>query len=311
MGTYITKDYKGNPDWNIAGLFAHDSFWIPFLNGLKENNINMPFQYIYGTPNGVEFGGGRRTNPPENFNGMTNRQIFDSYMNLGIGIRLSLSNHLLKPEQYKEKKINSILNYLNNFNNNGVIICDDNLNDYIKENYPKLQRICSVIRPAIDVGWGNETSDFYDNLCEKYDLVVVNCGFAKDLNEINKLKYKDQIEVLVNTRCTLNCKLAKMHYDIIAESYLKDEYDDVKDLELETREEVLWKKCMEIKQRNILDGANFYVEEIQQLLDNGIHHFKLEGRNWPVETMIRDIGYYICDEIMFSRLCKNGMGVDV
>lgn len=311
MSTYITKDYKGNPDWNIAGLFAHDSFWIPFLNGLKENNIDIPFQYIYGTPNGIIFGGGRKTNPPENFGGMTNRQIFDSYMNLGVGIRLSLSNHLLKPEQYEEKQINTILNYLNNFANNGVIICDDNFNDYIKENYPNLQRICSVIRPAITVGWGNETSDFYDELCEKYDIVVVSCGFAKEIDQIDQLKYKDKIEVLVNTRCTLNCKLAKMHYDIIAESYLKDEYDDVKDLELKTREKVLWEKCAEIKQRNVFEGANFYVDEIQELLNHGIHHFKLEGRNWPVETIVRDIGYYICDEVMLARLCKNGMGADI
>jgi len=307
----INKLYNGNPDWNIAGLFAHDDFWIPFLNGLKNNGISLPFQYIYGTPTGLEAGGGRNTNPKENFSNMTNREIFNEYINLGIGCRLSLSNHLLTKEHYHEKKLNNILNFLNNYANNGVIISDDNFNDYIKNNYPNLQRICSVIRPAIDVGWGNDTAEYYNNLCEKYDIVVVNCGFAKDLNKINQLEYKDQIEVLVNSRCTLNCPLAKMHYDIVAEGYLIDEFDDVKNLELETREKLLLDKCSEIKQRDLLSGSNFYPEEIQILLDNGIHHFKLEGRNWLVETMVRDVGYYICDELILARLCKNGMGADI
>ena len=312
----INKRYNGNLDWNVAGMFAHDNFWIPFLNGLKNNDIELPFQYIYGTPFGIKIGGGRITGKNQDNIGYLethNEGILKSYIDLGIGCRLTLSNHLINPRDYEDNnKLNKILNYLNNFSKNGVIISNDGLNKYIKDNYPNLQRICSVIKPALDVGWGNDTAEYYNNLCENYDLVVVNCGFAKDLNKINQLRYKEKIEVLVNTRCILNCKLAKMHYDIIAEEYLIDPITEVdKDLELQTRESLLLKKCLEMKRKNILGGANFSVEEVQKLIDCGIQHFKLEGRNWLLESVARDVGYYICDEILFARVCKNITGAEI
>lgn len=313
MSTYITKHYKGNPDWNIAGLFAHDYFWIPFLTQLKQNNIELPFQYIYGTPRNCKVGGGRNLSMLEQTMQINNLETIDAYEELGVGCRLALSNHLLKKEDYEmDKDLNFLLNHMNNLKGkHGVILSDDGFNNYIANKYPNLQRICSVIRPAIEVGWGNETTDFYNNLCEKYDIVVLNCGFAKDLDNIKKLKYKNKVEVLVNTRCTLNCQLAKQHYDIIAEGYLNTPKNDALDLELRIKDQLLWTKCREIKQRNILEGANFYIEEIQQLLNSGINHFKLEGRNWSIDTIVKDVGYYICDEVMFTRLCKNIMGMDI
>lgn len=302
----INKEYRGTLDWNVAGLFAYDDFWIPFLTSLKENDIDIPFQYIYGTPNNVKIGGGRNINGKDNFSGMSDRQIFDTYMGLGVGCRLALSNHLIEPDYYKSNEnLNNILNYLNMFPGNGIIVSDDDFNEYIRSKYPNLQRICSVIRTALDCGWGNETPEYYDSLCEKYDIVVVNCGFAKILKNIDELKYKDKIEVIANTRCSLNCKLAKMHYDIIAETYLKDPYDVEKDLELQTREQLLLQKCGEVKTDNILEGANFSTSEIQQLVDKGIHHFKLEGRDWPVEIMANDLKHYVCDEVLLTRLYKN------
>lgn len=308
----INKPYNGNPDWNIGGLFVHDDFWIPLLNGMKSSGIKIPIQYIYGTPHELAAGGGRNIRPRENKLGYTEPEILENYYVLGVGCRLAFSNHLLEPEDYKEKKLNNCLHYINEYPNDGVILCDDNFNDYIADKYPNLQRICSVIRPAIDVGWGNETPEYYDKLCEKYDIVVVSCGFAKDIEKINKLKYKDKIEVLVNTRCTLNCKLAKDHYDIVAQGYLLNKgATERQKSELKIKERELGVKCSEIKKQDLFGGANFCWEEVQQLLDNGIHHFKLEGRNWPIEVMCKDICYYICDDMLFTRLCTNGLGMTI
>ena len=306
----INRNDIGNPDWNISGLFIHDGFWVTFLRRLKENDIDLPFQYIYGTPPGLKVGGGRLS--AEHFeNKESSFNTLQEYINIGIGCRLALSNHLLEEKDFEEKQLNYLLMFLNDYPNNGVIISDDRFNEYIKTNYPNLQRICSVIRPAIEIGWGNDTADYYDKLSEHYDLVVVNCGFAKDLDKINQLKHKNKIEVLVNTRCTLNCKLAKIHYDIVAEGYLDKREDEEKTIELDAKERVLFEKCNSIKSKDILSGANFTVDELQTLLDNGISHFKLEGRDWPLEVIASDVSYYICDKFLFSRVCRNIMGVAI
>lgn len=309
----IINEYNGNPDWNIAGLFIYDEILLDLLQTMKKEGIQIPFQYIYGTPYNTKLGGGRNPRLAENQNQILEEQLIQAYSDLGIGCRLALSNHLLQEQDYKDNsRINDILTFLNSLQTtNGVILCDDNFNDYIKKNYPNLQRICSVIRPAIDVGWGNDTPDYYNTLCERYDIVVVNCGFAKNLDNINQLYFKDKIEVLVNTRCVLNCKLAKTHYDLVAKGYKYDPNDDDSFKLLNDKEYEIFNQCLLNKQKNYFSGANFSREEIQILLDNGIYHFKLEGRNWPPETILRDICYYITDEIIFLRLLNNILGVTI
>ena len=309
MSICITKDYDGIPDWNIPGLFIHDDTWLLFLKLISDKDIEIPFQYIYGTPYDTITGGGRNRTVFYNSQGLTEEQIIQQYNNFGIGCRLALSNHLLQKKDYEDDlRLNNILAYLNSSSmNNGVILCDDEFNDYIKNNYKNLQRICSIIRPAIEVGWGNENVEYYNNLCQKYDIVVLNCGFAKNINNIKQLKYKDKIEILVNTRCTLNCKLSKRHYDLVAAGYKNKNNNEIL-LNIEAEEQKLFNDCINIKQQNYFGSAMFSTKEIQVLLDNKIRHFKLEGRNWPMEIIIRDMEYYISNDLTLIKLFTNSLG---
>lgn len=312
----ITKKYNGNPSWNIPGLFTADETWLIFLQTLQRKNIEAPFQYIYGTPYNTHTGGGRNLKITSNPQGIPEEQIIDAFFNVNVGCRLALSNHLLEEEDYKNDfRLLDILEHLNSLSTeNGVILCDDKFNDFIQHKYPNLQRICSIIRPAVEVGWGNEDAEYYNELCKKYDIVVVSCGFAKDIDKINQLEQKDKIEVLVNTRCTLNCKLAKKHYDIVAEGYKikidnNKPFDTYKNIEKNNdKENELFRECAAIKKKDYFGGANFSIEEIQTLLDNGIHHFKLEGRNWPLSTVASDVRYYIGDDVILTRLYNNILG---
>ena len=186
---------------------------------------------------------------------------------------------------------------------NGVTITLDSIAKYIKTYYPNLELVCSVIRPAIEVGWGKETIEYYNNLLSKYDYVVVNAGKVKNIDFIKQLQHKEKIEVIVNSRCELNCPLSKEHYNIVAARALAD--SDFKLNLLAIKEKALWKQCVKNRAEcYVLSGSNFSEQEINDLLKININHFKMEGREWPVRVLMRDFGDYIFDSAKLNRIFR-------
>ena len=203
----------------------------------------------------------------------------------------------------QENNLNSLLSVLNKNNKeltykNGVIVANDNIAAYIKEKYPNLQLINSVIRPAIDVGWGKETVEYYNHFLNIYDLVVISTGKALDDTFVKELKHKKKIEVIVNSRCALNCQLAAEHYNNIANEALK-KGNNVSEIDKVNN------KCYEIRKNNLFIGSNLTVKQVQHLLNLGITNFKLEGREWQDGVLLRDLGDYIFDNKMLLRLYRN------
>lgn len=303
----ISKRYVKAPSWNVAGLFLNDEDFLNFFKFLQKNNIKNPITCVYGSIFS-KFEGGRTglSSIPLN----KSIELINEYNNLNINCRLTLSNHLINGYELKnDKNVNQLLSFMSNNNNNytniknGVTITLDSTADYIKTHYPNLETICSVIRPAVEVGWGKETVEYYNNLLSKYDYVVINSGKVKDTNFIKQLQHKEKIEVIINSRCELNCPFSKEHYDNCAMNVLIN--DSFALYLLSIKEMALWKKCPKNNTYNsVLSGSNFSEEEINNLLEMNISHFKMEGREWPIHILMRDFGDYIFNNVQLNRIYR-------
>lgn len=302
----ICKPYVKEPVWNIAGLFCHDEDYLRLFNFLKNNNISNPIKYVYGSFLS-KFEGGRTS---QSFVTIEEAQdLIYQYNDLNISCRLILSNHLIqKKDLEQDKHFNNLLSFLSTNNDklnlkNGVTVTLDPIAEYIQQNYSNLEVVCSVIKPAIEVGWGLETVDYYNNLLSKYDFVVVNSGKVKDINFIQKLQYKEKIEVIINSRCELNCPYSKQHYDITAKNVILNDNASLNLLQI--AEQDIWKKCHAHRSKTgILNGSNFSEEEINILLNMNITHFKMEGREWPIHVLMRDFGDYIFNNYQINRIYR-------
>ena len=303
----ISKSYTNIPTWNVAGLFHFDKMYLDIFNFLEKNNVQNPIKYVFGSF-ASSFEGGR-TNP-DKIRVLDAAEIINMYNNLKISCRLILSNHLINiSDLIENRKINYLLTLMSKNNTrynlqNGIVFTLDSVANYIKKEYPNLEIVCSVIKPAIEIGWGKESIDYYNNLLNKYDYVVVNSGKVKDINFIQQLNHKEKIEVIVNSRCELNCPLSAFHYDNIAKSALIRDINGSEDLTMKVELDI-WNKCRENRNKQeLLSGSNFSEKELNNLLKMNISHFKIEGREWPIEILLRDFGDYIFDYCNFIRILR-------
>ena len=170
---FLVKKYKKEIDWNVAGLFSQDEVLLFICNEIKKYDLEIPIAYVFGSiPCLFQSGhiNAHSMNVKDAF------KILDKYDELNIGCRLTFSNHLLEKGDVKDKKGNQLLEYLHEKNRDihGVVVSSDALAAHIRKKYPGLQLIASVIKPAVEVGWGKDTPDYYTRLFDLYDLVVVN-----------------------------------------------------------------------------------------------------------------------------------------
>ena len=108
------------------------------------------------------------------------------YNTKGIPCRFVFSNHKITKEDLNDKLSNDILDILSKNELNGVIISSDLLYEYIRNKYPKMKIVCSVIKTCVETNnWINETPELYNSLCEKYDFVVLNPSRNLDLDFLN------------------------------------------------------------------------------------------------------------------------------
>ena len=293
----LLKKYKGAVDWNIAGLFSHDEVLLFVFNEMRRLNLEIPIAYVFGSIPCLMQGGHVNAH---NLKLNDAFKILDQYDELEIGCRLTFSNHLLEKRDLKEKKSNRLLEYLNDKKkrNHGVIVSSDNLAAYIRKKYPNLQLIASVIKPAVEVGWGKETPEYYNHLFDLYDIVVVNITRADDPGFLEQISHPEKCEFIANSHCYPNCKYSAKHYELAAQlGIAQATYMETPTIQLHRLERL----CKEQRAKKPLMGTNLSFEKINQLIELGFLHYKIEGRNFPSETLLRDLGDYVFHTPYFNR----------
>ncbi len=282
---FYTKGRKGIT-WRTAGLFESDeTLWL-LDDLLKKIGIENQIKAVYGCVT-TPWGGGRMPQL-DDIGEKELAKIIEKYNSRGIACYFTFSNYHADESFFDDKMGNLLCSVASNISDlNGIIVSSDALADYIKEKYPKLKQISSIIKPVYQRNNYDDTPEYYNKLCERYDLVVVRPEFYRDLNFMKKLKYKSQIELLVNLYCFSHCPLSQMHYD----KTVKHSPDDTEAFQ---RSRFCNKKINNIL--NYPESLAISNENIDQLIKIGFKHFKLAGRGISSRLLLaRDISRYIFD----------------
>lgn len=309
----LVKRYsKEDIDWNIGSLYAHDDFVWKTLKVCREIKEDSKIKYVFGSIPCILQGG---RIPPRTATLDDALKIIDDYNDLSVGCRLTFSSTSVTEEELKDDLANSLIYHLD-YNNrwynerNGVIVSSDLLADYIKKTYPTVEVIASQVKPTVEVGLGNDTSEYYNNLFNLYDTVVVNPFKINDGKFLENLKHHDRVEFIVNHRCLPNCPMASKHYILqeqVGKEALKSEDGRCTEETLNSLTELL-RECYDRRKHYPLAGTSLSYSDIEYLISLGFKHFKLEGRDCEGTTFVRDMGDYIFNHEVFSRLSQSILG---
>lgn len=300
----VVKRYERDVDWNIGCLFAHDDFVIKVLKVCNEANIDPKITNVFGSIPCILQGG---RVPPRTASLEDSLDILSRYNELNVGCRLTFSSTNVKENDLNDETSNTLLNHLNKSSGNGVIVSSDLLARYIKDKYNNLQIISSQVKPSVEVGLGNDSADYYNNLFDLYDIVVINPMKVNDVKFLSSIKYPERSEFIANHRCLPNCPMAGKHYLTVSD-LCKRMLTQADTTKMENQLEEIMTLCLKTRHKYPFAGTSLSFNDINFLVRKGFIHFKLEGRDNDGGTFIRDMGDYIFNHEVFSRLSFSIMG---
>ena len=165
----------------------------------------------------------------------------------GIGLRLPMSNHYVERAEYEQnlpllQKHHHVLNT--------VIVTNDDLATWIRQDFPKYQIDASVIKNI-------KTYERIDKALQLYDSVVLPMRMNEDLDFLEQIEAKEKIILFANAGCALTCT-SKLCYKSISK-YNKGLGGDF--------------ECSQMFKGRKLRGMIDF--SLQQYIDRGFHRFKL------------------------------------
>ena len=130
-------------------------------------------------------------------------RTFDAIEKEGLGIRLTFTNMLIRPEHFEDEYANSILRAAQG-RNARVIVKSDELADYMSGRY-HLGLILSTTRELSGV-------EELNTLLGRYDLAVLDYNRNKDDAYLQQVCDPSRLEVMVNELCNPGCPHRRQHY---------------------------------------------------------------------------------------------------
>jgi hypothetical protein len=112
-----------------------------------------------------------------------------------IGVRIPLTNIYVEREEYLESR--PLLEKYHK-KNNSVIITNDNLAKWIKQDFPRYKVEASVIKNI-------KTHRKIQDYMELYDTIVLPMEINQDHNFLREVKNKKRVTLFANAGCALTC----------------------------------------------------------------------------------------------------------
>lgn len=217
----------------------------PIFAYLRNNYGHIPLREVeslFGFVERSTLYGGRPFKRPD----LTDRDVMQ-LNNAGIGIRMAMSNHYIERDEY-EKNRPLLQKY--HRRPNSVIVTDDDLAKWIRQDFPEYQIDASVIKNI-------KSYRKIDQAMELYDTVVLPMPVNNDFEFLEKIEIKNRITLFANAGCALTCP-SRICYPSISKMN-KGQGGKV--------------QCSQpIKQREMLGMVDF---PLQPYIDLGFSKFKL------------------------------------
>jgi len=278
----------------IAGMFSHPGLQLYFLKNRKYREyFNIT---LYDGVNNCKWNGGRINRDDCKWD----ENIYNYYKKLGINCALTFSNRYIDLNDTQGLNLLDLTDNSNNY----IIVNNNKLNKFIKENY-KHKTIKSITSlNSFPSELTEEYLNKYKQFEKDYDLIVPRIEHIFDknwLNSINPLKY----EIMLNNKCVPNCPYLNSHYKQVdlenqaGNTLSKNNYKRSSCWLMES----VFDETYQIHSKNTFgvqsQNLELNIKDIKKLIDLGFRSFKLTGREHPTEELIDTIDKY------FTFIYKN------
>jgi hypothetical protein len=171
-----------------------------------------------------------------------------SMYEMGIGLRLPLTNHHASPEEYAA---NLRLLEKHHRPGNSIIVTNDNLARWIRRDFPQYRLEASVIKNI-------DSLAKIDKAAGIYDTIILPMSANEDEAFLASIGNKTRITLFANAGCALTCP-AKICYPSISKAN-------------KTGDKSLFQCSQRLKSRELLGMQDFDLDQLERL---GFHRFKL------------------------------------
>ena len=246
-------------------------------------NLKLPIDSFYGAPPSSVWNGGRPPHYVGAIEGIGTKQFYDS---IDAHKYLTYTNYLAG--DYLDDPVSNLsLEMLSK--DDGVIITDERLHRYIRKTYPFLKTKSSVVKVTKEQP-KKRSADYYNQLLDVYDYIVLHPDDNTNLDLIAQIKDLSRVEVLIDERCTRDCPVRDLHYNINAQYNIpiKDRDKNIMDQESSLFNNMCPRaKAVVLKNgKEKLDILVNTTDELQDLYDMGIHRFKTSGRGPVIMELV-------------------------
>lgn len=171
-----------------------------------------------------------------------------SMYRMGIALRLPLTNHQVSRQEYEDN-----IPFLEKYYRpgNAIIITNDHLARWIREDFPDYHLEASVIKNI-------NTLDKIEKAAKIYDTVVLPMSCNEDELLLKSIRDKSVIRLFANAGCALTCP-SKICYPSISKAN-------------KAKDPTLFRCSQQLKERELLGMIDFDLDYLQSL---GFHRYKL------------------------------------
>ena len=279
-----------NADWSMPFLFANDLF-IPVIHELLGENHKI--KYVYGSTR-CKWAGGRFSRYD-----IKNLRFIEKILTKTIFYNttpvFTFTNTSINEEDISDKFCNGLLKIISELNCQ-IILVSDLLYDHIKENFPNIKLVSSIIKSTYLKVKDKDETQHINDLTEKFDRVVIRPEFAMKKNfNFTDIKDISKLEILINQNCIFDCPASDAHYRLF-------ELFDKQLINEKNFSEATIKLCPAYMNPNAARNS-LNETQIEKLINAGITNLKLQGRNFHFNAVLIELfSYYFKNDINKSEL---------
>ena len=203
--------------------------------------------------------------------------IFQDIVNIvnsiGIAIRYTFTNCLIKEEHLSDEYCNRLMDICNN-GMNEVLVNSPLLEKYLRLNYPNFKYILSTTTLTRGIKSINEA-------CKRYDLVVADYRDIKNEQFLHGIVMRDKVEILLNESCVYECIYRGKHYEEISRAQLLSK-------EIGVVEKCMYHDTIKFREAYISKETLYNV-----LVPLGYINYKIRGRELTPEKLLNEYFTYL------------------